>query len=246
MATHLSVNLNKIALLRNSRGRDFPSLVGFGEMALAAGAKGLTIHPRPDQRHARYDDIKPLKQLIAQYQGAELNIEGNPTADFIKQVLLHKPHQCTLVPDDPNQLTSDHGYDLNTDSDFLTPIIGELKAAGIRVSLFMDPIAENMTKAKTIGADRVELYTEGWAESFGSDDQELQLATYRAAALSARQAGLEVNAGHDLNLENLASFLTIPDIAEVSIGHALTIEALHSGYSDVVSRYTSICENSGY
>jgi len=245
MATQLSVNLNKIALLRNSRGRDFPSLVNFGEIALDAGAKGLTIHPRPDQRHARYDDIDPLKQLVARYPGAELNIEGNPTPEFLKQVLLYQPHQCTLVPDDPNQLTSDHGYDLDKDSDLLAPIINELKLAGIRVSLFMDPIPGNMAKAKLIGADRVELYTEGWAESFGTDDQEVQLSTYRVAALTARQQGLEVNAGHDLDLANLATFLTIPDIAEVSIGHALTIEALYSGYGDVVSRYSAICSNSG-
>lgn len=244
MATQLSVNLNKIALLRNSRGRDFPNLVNFGEMALDAGAKGLTIHPRPDQRHARYDDIADLKTLVSRYSGAELNIEGNPTEDFLAQVLTHRPHQCTLVPDDINQLTSDHGYDLNKDSQFLKPIVDRLKSAGIRVSIFMDPIPAQMSKAAELGADRVELYTEGWAEAYGTEHQESQLSQYRTAALSAQKSGLEVNAGHDLDLANLATFLTIPGIAEVSIGHALTVEALYRGYGEIVSRYASICGSS--
>lgn len=244
--TKLSVNLNKIALLRNSRGRDFPNLVQFGKMALDAGAWGLTIHPRPDQRHARYSDIEDLGNLIAQYRDkkgrdVELNIEGNPTPDFIDQVLKHKPHQCTLVPDDPNQLTSDHGYDLDKDSEFLKPIIDQMKHAGIRVSIFMDPAPESMEKAALTGADRIELYTEGWAQAFGTDEQESQLAQYRVSALAASKAGLEINAGHDLDLANLSTFLTIPDIAEVSIGHALTVEALYQGYAQVVSRYASIC-----
>lgn len=241
MATHLSVNLNKIALLRNSRGRDFPKLVDFGRMALDAGAKGLTIHPRPDQRHAKYSDIQELKDLIAQYPDAELNIEGNPTPEFLDIVIESKPQQCTLVPDDPDQLTSDHGYDLSKEADSLLPIISRLKDAGIRVSLFMDADPESMTKAANVGADRVELYTEGWAEAYGSDEQESTLSQYRASANAAHRAGLEVNAGHDLDLSNLSTFLSIPGISEVSIGHALTIEALYLGYSEVVAQYVSIC-----
>ncbi len=244
MATALSVNLNKIALLRNSRGRNYPDVLAFGKRALNAGAKGLTIHPRPDQRHARYQDAHDLKALIEQFPGTELNIEGNPVDAFLDVVCAVRPHQCTLVPDDPDQVTSDHGYDLEKDGASLLPIIERLKKHGIRISLFMDPVPENMAKAAHIGADRIELYTEGWAAAFDEPNRDAVLMTYRLTAKAAIDAGLAVNAGHDLNLENLALFLTIPDIAEVSIGHALTVEALDYGYDEVVARYAKICSGS--
>jgi pyridoxine 5-phosphate synthase len=244
MPTTLSVNLNKIALLRNSRGRDFPSLTDFGRLALTQGARGLTIHPRPDQRHARYDDIASLAALITEFPGSELNIEGNPTPEFIDIVIQARPAQCTLVPDDPNQLTSDHGYDVDTDGAFLKPIIARLQAAGIRVSLFMDPDPSAMAKAAALGTDRVELYTEHWAESFHTPDQDRVLAQFRETAAAAQAAGMGVNAGHDLDLHNVADFLTIPGIDEVSIGHALTIEALYQGYGAVVKQYVGICNDS--
>ncbi len=244
MTTSLSVNLNKIALLRNSRGRDFPRLVDFGRLALEQGAKGLTIHPRPDQRHARYDDIAELKALIAQFPGTELNIEGNPTPEFLDIVVAAQPAQCTLVPDDPNQLTSDHGYNVAVEGGLLKPIIDRLQAAGIRVSLFMDPDPEAMSVAASLGTDRVELYTESWAEAFGTAQESVALEQFRLATEAATKAGLGVNAGHDLDLNNLAQFLTIPGIDEVSIGHALTIEALYQGYGPVVKQYVAICQGS--
>ena len=244
MPTTLSVNLNKIALLRNSRGRDFPRVTDFGRLALSQGAKGLTIHPRPDQRHARYSDIADLLALVKEFPGAELNIEGNPTPEFIDIVVASQPDQCTLVPDDPNQLTSDHGYDVDKDGAFLKPIIERLQAAGIRVSLFMDPDPSAMAKAAALGTDRVELYTERWAEAFGTDQQDDVLERFRDATRAAQAEGLGVNAGHDLDLNNLGAFLTIPGIDEVSIGHALTIEALYQGYGPVVKRYSDICSAS--
>lgn len=244
MTTSLSVNLNKIALLRNSRGRDFPRLIDFGRLALEQGARGLTIHPRPDQRHARYDDIVELKALIAAFPGAELNIEGNPAPEFLDIVIAAQPAQCTLVPDDPNQLTSDHGYNIAVEGSTLKPIIQRLRAAGIRVSLFMDPDPEAMIHAAALGADRVELYTESWAQAFGTAAELAILTQFRLATKAAIDAGMGVNAGHDLNLINLAAFLTIPGIDEVSIGHALTIEALYQGYGSVVKQYVGICQQS--
>lgn len=244
MPTELSVNLNKIALIRNSRGRNFPSVVKFARVALDSGAKGVTIHPRPDQRHATYQDIHDLKALLAEYPDRELNIEGNPNPVFMTHVLNAKPHQCTLVPDADDQLTSDHGFDLTRQSDEIQPVINQLKQAGIRVSVFMDPVPEQMVLAARLGADRVELYTEAWAEAFGSKQQQEFLNRYRAATEAARAAGLEVNAGHDLNLDNLATFLSIPGIDEVSIGHALTVEALEQGFAAVVAKYVAICRAS--
>lgn len=242
MPTALSVNLNKIALIRNSRGRDYPDLKQFAAMALNNGAVGITIHPRPDQRHARYDDIHQLKSMLSDYPGRELNIEGNPQARFLEQVLKAQPHQCTLVPDADNQITSDHGYDLTKSANQLAPIIEQLKKAGIRVSVFMDPQPEQMKLAASVGADRVELYTESWAEAYGTDQQESVLALYRESVLAAKKAGLGINAGHDLNLDNLEAFLAIGHIDEVSIGHALTVEALIQGFEPVIARYVAICQ----
>jgi pyridoxine 5-phosphate synthase len=244
MPTELSVNLNKIALIRNSRGRDFPSVASFARLALDSGAKGVTIHPRPDQRHATYKDIQDLTTLLAEYPDRELNIEGNPNETFMAHVLEARPDQCTLVPDADDQLTSDHGYDLTKQFDQIQPIVQQLKQAGIRVSVFMDPDPEQMPLAAKLGADRIELYTEAWAEAFDTEQQQSFLDRYRKATDAARAAGLDVNAGHDLNLHNLPAFLTIPGIDEVSIGHALTVEALEQGFTSVVRQYVDICSGS--
>ncbi|EAQ66857.1 pyridoxal phosphate biosynthetic protein [Marinomonas sp. MED121] len=235
--THLSVNLNKIGLLRNSRGRDYPNMVEVAKKTLELGAFGITIHPRPDQRHATYQDARDLKALLANYPGKELNIEGFPDQTFIDVVLEVVPEQCTLVPDDPNQLTSDHGWNLGRDSETLVPIIQKMQAAGIRVCLFMDPDASAMKMAKDTGADRVELYTEAYANAYGTEEVENVLADYNSAAQAAVDAGLEVNAGHDLDLENVKALCDSGLITEVSIGHALTVESLDLGWNNVVKAY---------
>ena len=235
--THLSVNLNKIGLLRNSRGRDYPNLINMAERTLELGAFGITIHPRPDQRHATYQDAHDLKALLKRFPGAELNIEGFPDAQFLEVVLEVEPDQCTLVPDDPNQLTSDHGWNIARDQDALRPVIAKLKAKGIRVVLFMDPDAERMTLAKEVGADRVELYTEAYANAYDKEDFDDVLEIYQQAAQAAIDAGLEVNAGHDLDLNNVQTLCEQGRIMEVSIGHALTVEALSMGWDNVVKAY---------
>lgn len=244
MATALSVNLNKVALLRNARGRDFPSVEAFAHSALQAGAVGVTIHPRPDQRHARYSDVSMLKTLLADYPDCELNIEGNPDEAFLEVVMAVKPHQCTLVPDAPDQITSDHGWDLSQSAERLAPILAQLKAEGIRSSVFMDPEPSAMAAAAAVGADRVELYTESYAEAYAQQATDLQatLSTYAESAKAAHAAGLGVNAGHDLDLRNLPAFLrAVPEVLEVSIGHALTVESLWQGWEATVSQYAKIC-----
>ncbi|ADZ90761.1 pyridoxine 5'-phosphate synthase [Marinomonas mediterranea] len=235
--THLSVNLNKIGLLRNSRGRDYPNVVEMAKRTLDLGAFGVTIHPRPDQRHATYKDAHDLKNLLKKYPGKELNIEGFPDKEFLNVVLEAQPDQCTLVPDDPNQLTSDHGWNIARDQDALRPVIGKLKAQGIRVVLFMDPIAENMKLAKEVGADRVELYTEEYASQYDTEERAAVLQRYQDAAQAALDAGLGVNAGHDLDLSNVEALCENGAITEVSIGHALTVEALEYGWDNVVKMY---------
>ncbi|WOD06958.1 pyridoxine 5'-phosphate synthase [Marinomonas sp. GJ51-6] len=235
--THLSVNLNKIGLLRNSRGRDYPNLVDMAERTLKLGAFGITIHPRPDQRHATYQDAYDIKELLKRFPDAELNIEGFPDAKFLEVVLEVEPDQCTLVPDDPNQLTSDHGWNIARDQDALRPVIAKLKAKGIRVVLFMDPDPENMALAKEIGADRVELYTEEYANAFGKAGFEEILENYQNTAQAALDVGLAVNAGHDLDLNNVQALCEPGRIMEVSIGHALTVEALDLGWDNVVKAY---------
>lgn len=235
--THLSVNLNKIGLLRNSRGRDYPNMLTMAQRTLELGAFGITIHPRPDQRHATYRDAYDLKELLKQYPGRELNIEGFPDTKFIDVVLEVEPDQCTLVPDDPNQLTSDHGWNIARDQDALRPVIAKLKEKNIRVVLFMDPNPENMALAKAVGADRVELYTEAYANAFHTDQIEQINQQYQEAAQAALDAGLGVNAGHDLDLENVAMLCADKRITEVSIGHALTVEALEYGWDSVVKKY---------
>ncbi|MBJ7538473.1 pyridoxine 5'-phosphate synthase [Marinomonas transparens] len=237
--THLSVNLNKIGLLRNSRGRNYPNLMSMAERTLELGAFGITIHPRPDQRHATYQDAYDLKNLLQRFPDRELNIEGFPDSQFLSVVLEVEPDQCTLVPDDPNQLTSDHGWNVARDQDALRPVIAKLKEKGIRVVLFMDPEAENMTLAKEIGADRVELYTEAYANAYGKDGFEQVVEQYQQAAQAAIDAGLGVNAGHDLDLNNIEPLCRAGRVTEVSIGHALTIEALDLGWDNVVKAYLS-------
>ena len=238
--SHLSVNINKIALLRNSRGGDVPNVLEFAEKCLKYGAHGITLHPRPDQRHARYQDVLDLQKLIQSYPDTELNVEGNPTPEFLRIVKQAKPAQCTLVPDAPNQLTSDHGWILSSEAARLKPIICELKSEGIRVSLFLDPDLQEVEKARDTGADRIELYTESYAKAYSSPKKADVLSTYAKAAARAQADQLGVNAGHDLNLENLGDFLKIPGILEVSIGHALIVECLTLGLEKTIQSYLAI------
>ena len=236
--TALSVNVNKVALVRNTRHLGIPSVTRAAQLCLEAGAQGITIHPRPDGRHIRAHDVTELAALLRQWPQAEFNIEGNPTQnllDFIRQV---RPAQATFVPDGEDQFTSDHGWNLAQDSERLRPLIAECHSLGVRVSLFMDPLPEQMAAARAIGADRVELYTEPYAAAWGTPEQAAQLQRYRAAAQAAQQAGLGVNAGHDLNRDNLADFLAqVPGVLEVSIGHAFIADALELGYTDTVRAY---------
>jgi len=227
MPAKLSVNLNAIAMLRNRRDLPWPSVTGLGRIALAAGASGLTVHPRPDQRHVRFSDLPEIRALIDdEFPEAEFNIEGYPSDEFFDLCASAEPEQVTLVPDDPSQATSDHGWDIDRDGARLRPLIAELKSAGIRVSLFMDPVPAAMAAVRDLGADRIELYTEPYARAFGSAGERAEVEKYAAAARAAQQAGLGINAGHDLNQQNLPRFLTgVPGVLEVSIGHALVADA---------------------
>ncbi|MBU2644607.1 pyridoxine 5'-phosphate synthase [bacterium] len=245
MTTLFSINFNKIALLRNSRGRDYPSVQSFARRAVELGVGGLTLHPRPDQRHARYSDVFDLKALCLEFPGTELNIEGYPTSKFLDIVIEAQADQCTLVPDAPDQITSDHGWDIQKNGDMLKPIIKRLQREGIRVSLFMDPDPEQIELVKSTGTDRIELYTEEYADSFHTDQCKPVLEKYEKAATHAHSLGLGVNAGHDLNLENLARFLTIDGIKEVSIGHAVIVESLLMGFDNVVRQYLEIVKQKG-
>src|SRR6266568_5338883 len=221
--TRLSVNLNKVALLRNSRNIGIPSVIRAAELSIDAGAHSITVHPRPDQRHIRASDVRDLSEHLKGSPGVEFNIEGNPSfPEFLEMVRAVKPAQCTLVPDGPDAVTSDHGWNLDEERQRLDGIIAELRDLGARVSLFMDADSDQWRMAREIGADRVELYTQPYAEAFASKDTETVLARYAAAVLAAQSAGLGVNAGHDLNLRNLGHFCRIPGILEVSIGHALS------------------------
>ena len=235
--TKLSVNVNKVALLRNSRPLDIPSVDHIARLALDAGAHGITVHPRPDARHIRASDVGVLLKLVRS-RGVEFNIEGNPFQQLLDVVRAAPPDQCTLVPDDPGASTSDHGWDLARDRDRLQPVISRLKAMGIRVSLFMEADDHAMAAARALGADRVELYTEPYARAFGTSGQDAALRRYRTAAEAARRCGLGVNAGHDLNRENLPLFLrSVPGVLEVSIGHALVADALQFGMAQAVGLY---------
>jgi pyridoxine 5-phosphate synthase len=238
--TKLSVNVNKFALLRNSRNTDCPNVRRMAERAIAAGADGITVHPRPDQRHIRYSDVYELSELIRPQRKVEFNIEGNPIPDFLKIVLEVRPDQCTLVPDDPAQLTSDHGWDLRVEADSLAPIVRKLKHAGIRVSLFMEASTRQIDRVSATGADRIELYTEPYARAFGTGLEGDVWNRFSRAASHANGLGVAVNAGHDLNLRNLGRFLEIPGILEVSIGHAIVVESFDYGFEGTLARYLEI------
>ncbi|MCO4773465.1 MAG: pyridoxine 5'-phosphate synthase [Deltaproteobacteria bacterium] len=241
--TKLSVNVNKIALLRNQRDLTIPSVVGLSRVALEAGAFGITVHPRPDERHIRKADVPEVAALLREWPDREFNIEGNPL-DFGGGHLMHilranRPTQATLVPDDPTQNTSDHGFPLTDPSMVATlrPIVAELKELGCRVSLFVDPDPETAKRAADCGADRIELYTETFARAFGTPDEQRVLDAFIATAEAAASEGLVINAGHDLNLQNLPRFLEVPAVAEVSIGHALVADALTMGMEGAVRAY---------
>jgi len=235
--TRLSVNVNKVALLRNSRSLDIPDVVRAAELAIDAGAHGITVHPRPDARHIRPGDVYSLLKLV-RARGVEFNIEGNPFQPMLDLVRAVRPDQCTLVPDDPGASTSDHGWDLGRDGTRLQPVIAELKTLGVRVSLFMDSEDQAMAAARATGADRVELYTGPYARAFATAGQAPVLARFVAAARAAQREGLGVNAGHDLNRANLPLFLrTVPGVLEVSIGHALIADALEFGMKQTVALY---------
>lgn len=244
MPAKLSVNLNAVAMLRNRRDLPWPSVTGLGRIALAAGAHGLTVHPRPDQRHIRFSDLPEIRALIDdEFPRAEFNIEGYPGEDFLQLVEKHQPEQVTLVPDDPAQATSDHGWNFAAQAAFLTPIVKRLKKEGFRVSLFADPDPAAVNAARDTGADRIELYT-GPYGSCHSDSAKAgrELERLEKTAEAARAAGLGVNAGHDLTVANLpALMLHIPDLAEVSIGHGLTADALEHGMAGTVGRYLKAC-----
>ncbi|HEY8358818.1 MAG TPA: pyridoxine 5'-phosphate synthase [Ramlibacter sp.] len=238
-STALSLNLNKVALVRNTRHLGIPSVTRAATLCLEAGAHGITVHPRPDARHIRPDDVYALYALLKQdWPAAEFNIEGNPfhnLMDFVREL---RPHQCTFVPDGEGQFTSDHGWNLAEDADRVRPLIAEAKALGVRVSLFMDADAAAMPLAKAVGADRVELYTEPYAAAWGKPNQAGELRRFAEAAEAARAAGLGVNAGHDLNLANVGEFLrAAPGVQEVSIGHAFVADALELGYAAAVRQY---------
>jgi len=236
--TALSVNLNKVALVRNTRHLGIPSVTRAATLCLQAGAHGITVHPRPDERHIRGGDVRELAALLKAWPGAEFNIEGNPfhnLMDFVREV---RPQQCTFVPDAEGQFTSDHGWDLEKDGERVQPLIAEAKALGVRVSLFMDAQARDIPLAKRVGADRVELYTEPYAAAWGMPQHAAQLRRFAEAAQAAQAAGLGVNAGHDLNRDNLPDFLhAVPGVQEVSIGHALIADALEMGYAATVRAY---------
>lgn len=240
--TKLSVNVNKIALLRNSRGRDYPSVTDFARRVIGLGARGVTVHPRPDERHIRRGDVYELRAMLADFPAVEFNIEGYPSPDFLALVEQAKPDQCTLVPDAPEQITSDHGWDIPANLTLLQQTTSRLREAGVRSSLFLDPSVAMAAHAPSSGCDRIELYTEEYAQAFGGPEEGKVLELYRAAAAKATQLGIGVNAGHDLNLENLPRFLEIENILEVSIGHALIVECLEQGMEQVIPHYLTICE----
>ena len=238
MTTHLSVNLNKVALVRNTRHLGIPSITRAATLCLQAGAQGVTVHPRPDERHIRATDVADLSALMRSWPDREYNIEGNPLQNLMGFVRQFKPHQATFVPDGEEQFTSDHGWNPSTDTDKLRPLIAEAKALGVRVSLFMDAEPSHMAWAKSVGADRVELYTEPFAAAWGTSTQSALLERFAKAAQAALDVGLGVNAGHDLNRDNLTAFLKqVPGVQEVSIGHALIADALELGYSASIADY---------
>ena len=243
MTTRLSVNLNKVALVRNTRHLGIPSVTRAATLCMQAGAHGITVHPRPDERHVRASDVRELAALMQAWPDREFNIEGNPFHNLMACALDLRQgrlpvHQLTFVPDSEGQFTSDHGWNFPADAERLRPVIAQAKSLGARVSLFMDADPEAMAAAYAVGADRIELYTEPYAAAWGGPQQEAQLARFAAAARAALAVGLGVNAGHDLNRDNLQAFIErVPGVSEVSIGHALIADALERGYSATVQSY---------
>ena len=240
MVTKLSVNVNLVAQIRNRRNlaMPLPSVVRAADICLQAGAAGITVHPRSDERHIRAHDVSDLAALLKKWPDREYNIEGNPLQNLMRFVREVRPHQCTFVPDSEHQPTSDHGWNLPQDAALIRPLVQQAQALGVRVSLFMDADPAAMALAKAIGADRVELYTEPLARAWGTRDWPVQLARFKSAAQAALAQGLGVNAGHDLNRGNLAAFLAgVPGVQEVSIGHALMSDALELGYAATVKAY---------
>lgn len=236
--TALSVNLNKVALLRNTRALTIPSVTRAATIALEAGAAGITVHPRPDERHIRAADVHDLAALLKDWPRAEYNIEGNPFHNLMDFVRAVRPQQCTFVPDAVGQSTSDHGWMLEVDGPRLKPLIDEARDLGVRVALFMDPIPAEMPRAAELGADRIELYTESYARAWDTKADSLVLAGFVDGARAAQAAGLGLNAGHDLNRDNLTDFLaTVPGVLEVSIGHALIADAIEFGLAATVKAY---------
>ncbi len=240
--TKLSVNLNKIALLRNSRGRDYPNVVEFAKKFIDLGVQGITIHPRDDERHITRKDAYDLAIFLKSKPQLEFNIEGYPSDSFLALVHELKPSQCTLVPDSPEQLTSDHGWNISQNSSFLLGVCESLNAKSIRSALFIDPDFEQIKQVPQTKAQRIELYTESYANSYSTEQHGEVFNQYKKSAELAQSLNIGVNAGHDLDLSNLQQFLTIDSILEVSIGHALTIEAIEQGMALVVSRYLQICQ----
>ena len=245
--TALSINLNKIALIRNSREGNYPNVIDMAEQCIKLGADGITVHPRPDQRHIRPSDVRQLATLVNSINTVEFNIEGNPFAEpqadypgLLALVEETQPDQCTLVPDSNHQLTSDHGFDLKAQGIELEPIIQQIKSLGVRVSLFMDPDLEQIQLASQVGADRIELYTGPYAAAWGTDGLKGIFQQHVAAAKLADSLGLGVNAGHDLNLHNLGKFASIENLLEVSIGHAFTVDSLNMGMPSAVSAYKAL------
>ena len=242
--TKLSVNVNKIATLRNTRNIGIPSPLRAARLCLDAGAHGITVHPRPDERHIRPADVNEIAELLRDYPQAEYNIEGNPYFDeFMRHCERTRPAQATLVPDSLEQSTSDHGWDLEAEGERLRPLIAQLRSYGCRVSLFLDPLPAQMPLVREVGADRIELYTAPFAAAFEHGPLGTVLESYRLTAEAAERAGLGVNAGHDLSLDNLSVLLHhVPHLAEVSIGHALIAEALEFGLPETVRRYLRVLE----
>lgn len=243
MACKLSVNVNAVAFLRNRRNLPWPSVEAIGRVALQAGAYGLTVHPRPDERHIRKSDVPVLRDMIRRdFPGKEYNIEGNPDAQFVTLVEAHRPDQVTLVPDDIRQITSDHGWDVTAHKGFLTDVVGRLKAGGMRVSLFIDPDPELPYLAREVGADRVEIYTGPYGGALLPGPRERELARVVATGKAAGEAGIGLNAGHDLTRENLPALVrALPNLLEVSIGHAITADALLMGMAEAVRQFRAAC-----
>ena len=231
--TKLSVNINKVALLRNARELNVPNLIQFATDCEEFGAEGITVHPRPDERHIRYADLQPLKQIV----NTEFNIEGYPSQRFLDMIEKVRPHQCTLVPDPPDALTSDTGWDTIENQSFLTDVISRLHSWNVRTSLFLDPNLKFLEYAQKTGTDRIELYTGDYARNF-IESKEMAVEPFRVAGYKANELGLGINAGHDLNLDNLQYFVReVPHVLEVSIGHALVADALYYGLQNVLGMY---------